>query len=185
MKEVNKIQIENNQRLEALYKQSHKWLMAVAFNITKDRNVADELVGELYLYLAEKCNPALWYLNTFNLMYLHAFIKTRFLNRLKVDKRKVQIADDWDSTDTEYNTVDDERFERAYTEVLDEFKRMERTKLWPASKLAQLYFYDSQMTLEKLSAEIGICKSTSFTQIKKAKLHVRRVVSNPFKPLKD
>jgi hypothetical protein len=58
---------------------------------------------------------------------------------------------------------------------------MERTKLWPASKLAQLYFFDDKMTLEKLSSEIKICKSTSFTQIKRAKKHLRETIENPFR----
>ena len=60
---MNKVQLENNKRLETLYKQSHNWLIAVAYNLCKDKEVADELVGELYLYFAEKCNPSLWYLN--------------------------------------------------------------------------------------------------------------------------
>lgn len=182
---MNKIQLENNKRLEILYKESHNWLMACSYNITKDKNVAEELVGELYLYLAEKCNPSLWYLNSFNLMYLYSFLKTRFLNRIKLDKRKTELSSEYDSVEQEYDVDSDERFETAYNDVLEEFKKMERTKLWPASKLAQLYFYDDKMTLEKLSEQIGICKSTSFTQIKKAKLHVRGVVKNPFKPLSD
>ena len=180
-KEVNKVQSENNIRLDTLYRQSHNWLLAVSYNFCKDKEVADELVGTLYLYLAEKCNPALWYLNSFNLMYAHSFLKSRFLNKIKADKRNVQLPNEWDSTDVEYNVEDDEKFERAYSEVLDEFKRMERTKLWPASKLAQLYYYDEKVTLDKLSEKIGICKSTSFTQIKKAKLHIRENVKSPFK----
>ena len=179
--EVNKVQIENNQRLDTLYKESHNWLIAVSFNLCKDKNLADELVGALYLYLAEKCNPALWYLKSFNLMYCHSFIKSRFLNKIKADKRNVELPNEFDSTDTEYNIEDDEKFERAYSEVLDEFKKMERTKLWPASKLAQMYYYDEKITLDTLSERIGICKSTSFTQIKKAKLHIRETIKSPFK----
>ena len=83
--EVNKVQLENNRRLDTLYRESHNWLCAVAFNFCKDKEVADELVGTLYLYLAEKCNPSLWYLNSFNLMYAHSFLKSRFLNKIKAD----------------------------------------------------------------------------------------------------
>jgi len=72
---------ENRRRLENLYKESHSWLMAVAFNTSKDRDIANELVSELYLYLAEKINPSLWWGdNSMNLMYCHAFIKTRYIN---------------------------------------------------------------------------------------------------------
>ena len=82
---------ENTIRLEVLYKQHDKWLKACAFNIAKNRDTAEELVSELYLYLAEKCNPQLYYLNSFNLMYCHSFLKTRFINRIKVDKRSVEL----------------------------------------------------------------------------------------------
>ena len=99
---MNKIQAENNRRLELLYKQSHNWLIAVAYNLSKDKEVADELVGELYLYLAEKCNPALWYLNSFNLMYAHSFLKSRFLNKIKSDKRKTEFTSDNDDVIEEY-----------------------------------------------------------------------------------
>ena len=102
-KEVNKVHLENNIRLDILYRQSHNWLLAVSYNFCKDKEVADELVGTLYLYLAEKCNPALWYLNSFNLMYCHSFLKSRFLNKIKADKRNVQLPTEWDSTEIEYN----------------------------------------------------------------------------------
>lgn len=182
---MNKIQSENNKRLEILYKQSHNWLIAVAFNLCKDKEVAEELVGELYLYLAEKCNPALWYLNSFNLMYAHSFIRSRFFNRIKSEKRKTEWSLDNDEEDVKYDIDSDERLENAYNEVVDELKAMERTKKWASSKLYQMYAFDKEMTLEKLASEIGISKSTAFLQTKKAKLHLRAVIKNPFKPLPE
>jgi hypothetical protein len=38
---VNKIQAENNKRLDVLFRKSHGWLSAVAFNLAKDKEVAD------------------------------------------------------------------------------------------------------------------------------------------------
>jgi hypothetical protein len=146
--------LENTKRLEVLYRESHPWLIAATFNIVKDKDVAEDLVGELYVYLGERVNPSLWWGQSFNVMYCYA----------------------------EYDIDSDEKIDKAYNEVIDELKNMERTKLWPASKLAQLYFFDDKMTLEKLSAEIKICKSTSFTQIKRAKKHLRETIENPFKP---
>jgi DNA-directed RNA polymerase specialized sigma24 family protein len=174
--------LENTKRLEVLYKESHKWLLAATFNIVKDREVAEDLVGELYLYLAEKVNPSLWWGQSFNVMYCYAFVKSRFLNKVKRDKKiQYQSETETDMPDDEYDIDSDERIDKAYNEIITELKNMERTKLWPASKLAQLYFFDDKMTLEKLSAEIKICKSTSFTQIKRAKKHLRETVENPFK----
>ena len=179
---LSKLEIENNQRLDVLYRESHNWLIASTYNIVKDRDVADDLVGELYVYLGEKVNPSLWWGKSFNVMYCYAFIKSRFLNKIKRDKKiTYQPETETDAPDTEYDIDSDERMEIAYNAVIDELKAMERTKLWPASRLAQMYFFDSTMTLEKLSAEIKICKSTSFTNIKKAKKHLRETIDNPFK----
>ena len=51
------IDLEINRRLETLYKKHHSWLLAVAYNKSKDKVVSADLVGELYLYLAEQRNP--------------------------------------------------------------------------------------------------------------------------------
>ena len=178
---MNKVQKENTKRLELLYRQSHNWLIAVAFNLSKDKEVADELVGELYLYLGEKCNPSIWYLNSFNLMYCHSFIKSRFLNRIKADKRKTELSADYDEVEVEYDIDNDQRLEDAYNAIVDELKAMERTKKWASSKLYQLYAFDKDMTLERLASEIGISKSTAFLQTKKAKIHLRTTIPNPFR----
>ena len=176
---------ENNRRLEVLYNESDGWLKAVAFNLTKNKESAEELVAELYLYLAEKCNPALWYLKSFNLMYCHSFIKSRFLNRIKVDKRSTSLSDSWDTTDEEYNVEGDEKFERAWDEVLGELKRLERTRMWAPAKIYQLYAFDEGMTLEKLANNIQISKSTAFLNCKKVKLHLRANIESPFKNDRD
>ena len=175
--------LENTKRLEVLYRESHKWLLAATFNIVKNKDVAEDLVGELYVYLGERINPSLWWGNSFNVMYCYAFLKSRFLNKVKRDKKiQYQASPESDTPDDEYDIDSDERMETAYNQVIEELKNMERTKLWPASKLAQLYFFsEEKMTLEKLSAEIKICKSTSFTQIKRAKKHLRETIENPFK----
>ena len=174
--------LENTKRLEVLYRESHPWLIAATFNIVKDKDVAEDLVGELYVYLGERINPSLWWGQSFNVMYCYAFLKSRFLNKIKRDK-KIQYQPDTesDTPDDEYDIESDEKIDRAYNQVIDELKNMERTKLWPASKLAQIYFFsEEKMTLEKLSSEIKICKSTSFTQIKRAKKHLRETIENPF-----
>lgn len=178
---MSKVRIENNERLEILYKQHHNWLIACARNISKNRDTAEDLVSELYIYLGEKVNPSTWYLNSFNLQYCYSFLKTRFINRIKIDNRTTSLSDSWDTTDSEYNTEFDEALDKAYEEVINELKEMEKTRTWASSKLAQLYYFNDDMTLEKLASEIGICKSTAFTNIKKAKLLVRDKVKNPFR----
>lgn len=178
---MNKIQIENNKRLEVLFRNSHGWLSAVSFNLSKDKEVADELVGELYLYLAEKCNPALWYLDSFNLMYCHAFLNSRFLNRIKAAKRNVPLSDSYDDVENEYDVDADERVEDVYNQMVDELKRLERTRLWAPSKIYQLYAFDKEMTFEKLASELKLSKSTVYLNCKKIKKHLKDNLDNPFK----
>ena len=178
---MNKIQIENNKRLEVLFRNSHGWLSAVAYNLSKDKEVADELVGELYLYLAEKCNPALWYLDSFNLMYAHAFLNSRFLNRIKAAKRNVPLSDSYDDVENEYDVDADERVEDVYNQMVDELKRLERTRLWAPSKIYQLYAFDKEMTFEKLASELKLSKSTVYLNCKKIKKHLKDNLDNPFK----
>jgi DNA-directed RNA polymerase specialized sigma24 family protein len=177
---VNKIQSENNKRLDILFRKSHGWLSAVAFNLAKDKEVADELVGELYLYLAEKCNPALWYLDSFNLMYAHAFLNSRFLNRIKAAKRNVPLSDSYDEVESEYDVDADTNVEDVYNKMVDELKRLERTKLWAPSKIYQLYAFDKDMTFEKLASELKLSKSTVYLNCKKIKKHLKDNLDNPF-----
>ena len=178
---MNKVQIENNKRLDILYRKSHNWLIAVAFNLSKDTETADELVGELYLYLAEKCNPAIWYLDSFNLMYLHAFLSSRFYNKIKAGKRNVALSDTHDEVETEYDVDADTKVEAGYNEMVDELKRLERTRLWAPSKIYQLYAFDKEMTFEKLASELKLSKSTVYLNCKKVKKHLKDNLDNPFK----
>lgn len=177
---MNKIQSENNKRLDTLFRKSHGWLTAVAYNLSKDTEIADELVGELYLYLGEKSNPALWYLDSFNLMYCHAFLNSRFLNRVKADKRNVGLSDSYDEVETEYDIDADEKIDDVYNKMVDELKRLERTRLWAPSKIYQMYAFDSEMTFEKLASELKLSKSTVYLNCKKIKKHLKDNLDNPF-----
>ena len=173
---------ENTKRLEVLYKESHNWLLAATFNIVKDKEVAEDLVSELYCYLGEKVRPNLWWGNSFNVMYCYSFVKSRFLNKIKRDK-KIQYQADNPTTnepDTEYDIEFDNKIEDTYNNVVEELKRMEYTKQWASSKLFQMYAFDEDMTLEKLASEIKISKSTAFLNCKKTKIHLKNTIQNPF-----
>ena len=173
---------ENTIRLEVLYKQHDKWLKACAYNISKNRDTAEELVSELYLYLAEKCNPQLYYLNSFNLMYCHSFLKTRFINRIKVDNRNTPLNPHYDTIEDEYDIDTDQRLEEAYDGVIDELKNLEKKpKIWASSKIYQMYAFDKEMTYERISEEIGISKSTAYLNCKKIKKHLKEKLPNPFR----
>lgn len=177
------LQEENRRRLDNLYRNSHKWLIGAAYNITKNLEKANELVSELYLYLAERINPAIWYGDdSFNLLYLQAFLRTRNLNGIKRDKRITELHDGYnDKADTEYDEDFDKRLEEGYQNLMQELNRLEKTSMWASAKLYQLYHFTDGMTLEKLAGEIGLSKSTVFLNTRKIKNHLRNKLENPFR----
>ena len=174
---------ENNDRLEVLYRKHHKLFMGTAYNITKNEVVAEDLVGDLYVYLGEKTREKLWFKDSFNLLYCINFLQTRWLNKVKRDKKISYSADIKDTIiDTDYNTEFDERLDKAYEEVINEVKALQNTNMWTSAKLYSLFWIDNpNMTLKELSQMIGISNSTSFIHIKKVKEHLKNNIQNPFK----
>ena len=180
---IEEIQKENNRRLDILYRVKNDWLMSAAYNITKNREMAKELVAELYSYIAERGNPNIWYgEDDFNMMYLHSFLRTRHINMVKSNGKVQTISDTYDVVDEEYNEELDNKVQRCYDDIVNEIQQLQRTKMWSSARLAELYFFsDEKMTLDKLSKNIGISKSTSFLNVKKIKQHIRLTKKNPFK----
>lgn len=180
--DVKSLQVENNRRLDILARTKHVWLLKSAYNFCKSRETARELVGELYLYIAERGNPNIWWGDDgFNMMYLHSFLKSRFINYIKAQNKLETISDTYDEVDTEYDEELDKNIQQTYDEVVKEIQQLQRTKMWSSAKLAELYFFDDTMTLDKLSKEIGISKSTSFLNVKKVKQHIKNTKQNPFR----
>ena len=179
---VEDIQRENNRRLDILFRKKNDWLMASAYNITKDRESAQELVAELYTYVAEKGNPNIWWGDDeYNMMYLYSFLKTRWINQIKQNNKNVRLSDTYDREDEVYNVEGDTKMQKCYDDIVDEINQLQKTKMWSSARLAELYFFQPDMTLDKLSKDIGISKSTSFLNIKKIKQHIRLTKENPFK----
>lgn len=181
MNEVtSSVRSECNQRLEHLYSESHEWLLKVSYNICKSRLESTELVQDLYLYLAEKCNPKLYYLQSYNLMYCMSFIRSRWINRNKRGK-KMQYFEQIisEDTDTEYDIELDEGIMNAYNEVMQEINRLKKTKNFSSAMIYEIY-WGSDDTLQEVADKIGISKSTVFTHLKRVRAHLKGVIKNPF-----
>lgn len=174
--------MENNQRIERLYRKHHYWLLGAAWNICKNQEMAEDIVGDLYLWLGEEVRQKIWKDDGFNLIYLIHFIKSRLMNRLKRDSKMVYKAEICDNTiDIEYDEEKDLEFHKSYDSVLEEINQMEKSNKWVSAKLFKIYWIENpEMTLEGLSKKIGISNSTAFTHIKKMKDHLRITVNNPF-----
>lgn len=178
------IHSECNKRLEVLYKKHHNWLGAVAYNISKNMEASEDLVSQLYLYLGEKCNPDIWYLDSYNLQYCRSFIQSRFINEIKRNSKMITtdsfIENGWDMQDSEYDEDADIKIDEAYDDVRDELDRMKKKKGFASAMIYQHYWF-SDMTLDEVSKAIGISKSTTFLAVKKTKEHLKKVIQNPFK----
>lgn len=147
--------------------------------LSKDIDISNDLVQELYLYLSERNDENLYYNNSFNLQYCRSFILSRFYNLKKVDNRKCDLNDDFDIEDTPYDTQQDMRLETAYGSVVEELAKMKKEKGWSSAMLFEMYWF-SDKTFEELSEEIGISKSTAFLNTRKIKNILKDRIDNPF-----
>ena len=173
---------ENGTRLAILYKKHNTWLLQVAYNIAKDRDVAEDLVSNLYLYLAEKPNQSIWYSDSFNTMYCRQFIISRFLNKAKRDKKIVYVEEyyDVDDVDDVYNTERDEEIDETYNGIMEELHRLKGVKgMWSSVMIYEMKIF-GDMTLDEVANELSVSKSTVFLAVKKVKNYLKQKFNNPF-----
>ena len=171
---------ETISRLDILYRKHNKWLMACAYNQSNDKQVSEDLVQDLYLYLHQKNNPKLYYRDSFNLLYCHNFIKSRYINLIKRENKSVYLDDVTDVEDTPYDVDYDLALQSSYDLIKEELNSLSKTKLWPSAKIYEMYAF-CNVTMDELSNNIGISKSTTFLNIKKIKQHLKSKIDNPFK----
>jgi len=181
---VEEFELETRIRLGILYTKHHSWLMACAYNQSNDKQVSEDLVQELYLYLAQKNNYKLYYSDSFNLLYCHNFIKSRYINWIKRENKLCYLEDTTDMEDEPYNIDYDVSLEQSYDLIKKELKDLSTTKMWPAAKLYEMYAF-CDITMDELSKNVGISKSTTFLSISKIKKHLKSKIDNPFKNNKD
>jgi len=80
---------EIKKRIEVLYKKHYTWLLQSAKNITKNQEEAEDLIGDLIIYLMERGTPKIFYKDCLNLMYCYRYLQTRWLNKIiKYNKKK-------------------------------------------------------------------------------------------------
>lgn len=170
---------ETKKRLDVLYRKHHEWLFSVAFKVSKDTEVSEDLVQELYVYLSERNDESLYYSDSFNLQYCRAFILSRFYNLKKVEGRWLPLFDNWDSEDTPYDTEWDKKLENTYNQVIEEVSKMKKQKGWSSAMLFELYYF-SDKTFAEMSKDLGISKSTSFLNVRKVKQILKEKLDNPF-----
>lgn len=172
------IDLDIQSRLNILYRNHHDWLRSVAYNLSKNSDIADDLIQDLYLYLGEKKNQKLFFLDSFNLKYCHMFLSSRWVNLVKREQKNVYTDGIKDTEDTPYNEDWDKELERFEQDVIKELMKLRNTPMWSSAKIYELYQF-SDKTMEELSNEIGISKSTTFLNVKKIKQHLQDKITKP------
>ena len=175
---------ENNARLEVLYRKHDKWLRQCTWNICKNKDMVDDLVSELYLYLGEKNNEKLYFLDSFNLQYCRSFISSRFINRIKIENKFTNTVDDNRLEET-YDTQFDEGIDDTLQKIKTFLKQKQKGPKWVSSKIAELYYFGDKKTIESLASEIGVSKSTIFLHIKSIRNEIKDNFDNPFETNND
>lgn len=181
MEVTGSLKIECERRLTNLYNESHSWLLQTANKITKNREESEDIIQELYLYLHQKSNPKLfWGQTSYNLQYCSKFIRHRYLNKTKKLNRTTYVEQVFDTEiEIPYDTEQDLAMQKAYDDVMNELKQLEKTKMWAPAKIFSMYWC-SDKTLDKLAKDIGISKSTTFLSVKKVRTYLKTVIENPF-----
>ena len=174
------IETQCAKRLDTLYRDSYKWLLKVGYNITKNKEESEDLVMELFEYLHRKQNPKLFYADSYNLMYCMSFLKHRWINKTKKLNRITYIEEYYTNQPEEVYDMDmDIAMMDAHTAVMNEIQRLKKTRNFGPAMLWDLY-WGSDDTLQEVADKIGISKSTMFINIKKVRVHLKKIINNPF-----
>ena len=146
----------------------------MAYNFTQDKEAAEDLTQELYLYLMQmKDINKIRYNNTVNLFYLYKALKSKFLNGIKQSK-KIQVLsieeDFLEIEDLEYDYDKDEEFEV----MLEATKGLLETDVhWFDAKLLQTYINEDH-SIASLHKATGISKSSIWTSLTKTKSYIKQ-----------
>lgn len=179
------MQNEKNKRLEILYRKHNDWLRACTWNICGNEDMVDELVSELYAYLAEKGNEKLYYLDSYNLGYCRSFLKTRFINKIKIENRYTNYDMNEEVPEEVYNEEYDKLIDSTHAKVKEFLKSKLKTDNWVSAKIAELYYFGKGFTIESLANEIGVSKSTVFLHLKSIRKEIKNNIENPFDTNED
>ena len=95
------------------------------------------------------------------------------VNGEEVIGKDIQVGDEV------YDIDLDNAIMEAHNKVLEEIKRLKRTKGFSSAMIYEIY-WTSDDTLQEVADKIGISKSTVFTHLKRVRQHLKSVIQNPF-----
>ena len=85
---------EKNNIISHLYNTQHQWLIACAFNLTKNQDAAEELIQNLYVQLLEMNNldKIIYQGNSLNQYYLYKIVKSLFIKSINKQTHTNEIT---------------------------------------------------------------------------------------------
>jgi RNA polymerase sigma factor (sigma-70 family) len=167
--------MDKNKLIEDFIKNHNSWLYAVCFNLTKDRNDADDLLQETYARLLAlpdtKIESIRFGENDLNTYFVYLMAKNYFINQRKGQK---ETYTDIISEDTDKDT--DYAFEAANKLLVDkineELEGMEKdSSKWFDAKLLKVYLEEGH-SIDSLAKQTNISRSTIFTSLKRVRTYL-------------
>lgn len=162
----------NRELVENLYKKSNTWLLKCAYNLTGDKEQAQELLQDVYLHLLEMPNidKIIFNKTELNLLYIYRMVKTKYLNNISKNKTSY-LNTEMDIISEEYDYASDEEFERKLAIVNHELSN-DGEMFWFDKKLFSVYI-DEDHSLTSLSEATKISRSAVWNSISKVKKHIK------------
>ena len=175
---------ETRERLNVLHRKHYSWLYSVGFKISKDKTITEDLIQELYLYLAERGDEKLYYEDSYNLQYCRSFILSRFYNLVKYESRFSEFPAEYDEEHIEYDTTEDMKLEQSYQQLKNELDSLKKSPKWSSAMLFEMYHFENK-TYDELAKDIKISKSTAFLNVRKVRHHLKKTLESPFTSSKN
>lgn len=108
------------------------------------------------------------------------FLSSRWTNLVKRESKKSYPDKFKDTEDSVYNEDWDNELKRFEDDVKQELTKLRNSNMWSSAKLYEMYQF-SDKTMEQLSNDINISKSTTFLNVKKIKQHLQQTITKPKK----
>ena len=166
----------NAQRVELVYKKHNNWLLACAYNLTQNKEEAEELVQELYLKLMEMENlhKIVYNETDLNLFYLYKILKSSFLNNVKsAQKRNLTALKDDAVSNIAEEEYDDQRDQNTEELLLLVEQTLSGSMTWFDSKLFITYLEENH-SIQSLHNATKISKNAIFTSLRKTKTLIKQ-----------
>ena len=169
--------MDKNKLIEDFIKNHNSWLYAVCFNLTKDRNDADDLLQETYTRLLElpeaKIEAIRFGENDLNTYFMYRMIKNYFINQTKSKKESYTDTEVYgNDADNDTNLQFEDDYDALMGKIEGELDSMEKdSSKWFDARLLKVYLEEGH-SIDSLAKQTNISRSTIFTSLKRVRTYL-------------